>query len=43
MWRIDPARLCWSLENLDDAPVVSVPEGIKKDARIALERMLSMA
>jgi quinolinate synthase len=42
MWKIDPARLCWCLENLDEAPVVSVPEGIKKDARAALERMLSL-
>jgi len=43
MWRIDPARLCWCLENPDEAPIVSVPDGIKKDARIALDRMLSLA
>jgi quinolinate synthase len=45
MYRIDPAHLCWVLENLVDGRpvnVVRVPEGIKRSARAALDRMLSL-
>jgi quinolinate synthase len=45
MNRIDPAHLLWALENLADGhPVnaVRVPEDVKRHARVALDRMLSI-
>jgi len=45
MNRIDPAHLLWALENLADGHVVnrvSVPEDVKRDARVALDRMLAL-
>jgi quinolinate synthase len=45
MNRIDPAHLLWTLENLVEGHVVNpirVPEPIKRDARIALDRMLAL-
>jgi len=45
MNRIDPAHLLWTLENLADGHVVnrvSVPEDVKRDARVALDRMLAL-
>jgi quinolinate synthase len=45
MNRIDPAHLLWALENLAAGSVVNpirVPEVVRRDARIALERMLSL-
>jgi quinolinate synthase len=45
MFRISPQHLCWALENLVDGNVVnriSVPENIKKWARVALDRMLEI-
>ena len=45
MNRIDPAHLLWALENLAGGHVVNpirVPERIKLDARVALDRMLSL-
>jgi len=45
MNRIDPAHLLWVLENLADGHVlnpVRVPDDVKHDARVALDRMLSL-
>ncbi len=45
MNRIDPAHLLWVLENLLEGHVVNpirVPEDVKRDARIALDRMLAL-
>jgi len=46
MFRIDPAHLLWSLENLLEGRVVNqitVPPEVAADARIALNRMLEIA
>jgi len=45
MYRIDQAHLCWSLESLDRGQVVNpitVPEQAAADARLALDRMLTL-
>jgi quinolinate synthase len=45
MFRIDPPHLLWALENLVAGRVVNpvqVPEGIARDARVALDRMLAI-
>lgn len=45
MNRIDPAHLLWTLENLAEGHVVNpirVPDDIKRDARLALDRMLAL-
>ena len=45
MNRIDPAHLLWALENLAEGVVVNpvrVPADVKRDARIALDRMLAL-
>ncbi|MEI6511877.1 MAG: quinolinate synthase NadA [bacterium] len=45
MYRIHPSYLCWALENLVEGNIVNqitVPEEIASQARIALERMLSI-
>ena len=45
MNRIDPAHLLWTLENLADGVEVNavrVPEDVKRDARLALDRMLAL-
>jgi quinolinate synthase len=45
MNRIDPAHLLWALENLAEGHVVnrvSVPPDVKRDARLALDRMLAL-
>ncbi len=45
MNRIDPAHLLWTLENLAAGHVVNpvrVPDDIRRDARIALDRMLAL-
>ena len=45
MYRIDPAHLCWTLENLAEGRVVNriqVPQDIRPDALVALERMVSL-
>ena len=45
MNRIDPAHLLWTLENLADDHVVNavrVDEAVKRDARVALDRMLAL-
>jgi len=46
MYRIHPSFLLWTLENLVDGKVVNeivVPEKTKQFARLALDRMLSLA
>jgi quinolinate synthase len=43
MFKIDPAKLLWTLENLGSVNVVTVPEDIKAEARLALDRMLSLS
>jgi quinolinate synthase len=45
MNRIDPAHLLWTLENLAEGVVVNpirVPEDVRRDARLALDRMLAL-
>ena len=45
MNRIDPAHLLWALENLAAGHVVNavrVPDAVKRDARLALDRMLAL-
>ncbi len=45
MNRIDPAHLLWALENLAEGHVVNrvrVADNVKRDARLALERMLAL-
>jgi len=45
MYRIDPQHLCWVLEELVAGRVVNrivVPDAIKRDARIALDRMVGL-
>jgi quinolinate synthase len=45
MNRIDPAHLLWALENLAEGHLVNpvrVPETVRRGARIALDRMLSL-
>jgi quinolinate synthase len=45
MNRIDPAHLLWALENLVAGQIVNpvrVPEPIRRDAKVALDRMLAL-
>jgi len=45
MYRISPQNLLWALENLIEGNVVNairVPEGVKRGARVALDRMLQV-
>jgi quinolinate synthase len=45
MNRIDPAHLLWAMENLAEGAVVNpirVPEDVRRDARVALDRMLEL-
>jgi quinolinate synthase len=45
MNRIDPAHLLWALENLSEGHVVNpirLPEDVKRDALLALDRMLAL-
>jgi quinolinate synthase len=45
MYRISPQNLLWALENLIEGTVVNpirVPEGEKRWARVALDRMLEL-
>ncbi|MBF0213082.1 MAG: quinolinate synthase NadA [Magnetococcales bacterium] len=46
MFRIDAQHLCWTLENLvqgTEVNVITVPEGVARSAKIALDRMLAVA
>ncbi len=45
MYRIHPAYLCWALEELAQGRIVNrveLDEETRRDARIALERMLAV-
>jgi quinolinate synthase len=45
MYRIHPAYLLWVLDGLLDGQVINeitVPQDIKRDALVALERMLAL-
>ena len=45
MNRIDPAHMLWAIENLADGVVVNpirVPDDVRRDARVALDRMLEL-
>jgi len=45
MYRIDPAHLCWALDNLVEGRVVNritVPPDVKADALVALDRMVNL-
>ena len=42
MFKIDPAMLLATLENLGEVNVVTVPQDLKAEARLALDRMLSL-
>ncbi len=43
MFKINPKNLLWALENIGQANVITIPEDIKTDARMALDRMLALA
>jgi quinolinate synthase len=42
MFKINREKLLWTLENLGQANQVVVPEPIKTEARLALDRMLTL-
>lgn len=42
MFRISLNHVLWTLDNIGTVNVINVPEDIKQDARIALERMLEI-
>jgi len=45
MNRIDPAHLLWAVENLAEGAIVNpirVPDDVRRDARLALDRMLEL-
>jgi quinolinate synthase len=43
MFKINLNKLLWTLQNIGKVNVVEVPEDIKADARVALDRMLHLA
>ena len=43
MFRINLKNLLWTLENIGQVNVITVPEEIKTDAWVALDRMLALA
>jgi quinolinate synthase len=43
MFKISPRNLLWTLENIGQVNVITVPEDTKADARLALNRMLALA
>ena len=42
MFKINLKNLFWTLENIGQVNVITVPEAIKADARMALDRMLAL-
>jgi quinolinate synthase len=42
MFKINPKNLLWALENIGKANVITMPEDIKADAKMALNRMLAL-
>jgi quinolinate synthase len=43
MYKIDPDNLLWALENVGKVNVITVPDQIKTESRLALNRMLALA
>ena len=43
MFKINPKNLLWAIENIRQANVITMPEDIKTDARMALDRMLALS
>ncbi len=43
MYKINPENLLDTLQHIGEKNVVTVPEAVKKDARLALDRMLTLA
>jgi quinolinate synthase len=43
MFKINPKNLLWTLQNVGQTNVIHVPDEIKKDARLALDRMLALS
>jgi len=43
MFKINPGNLLWALNNIGEVNVVSVPDRIKEEAKLALDRMLALA
>jgi len=43
MFKINLKNLLWTLENIGKVNVIKVREDIKKDSRLALDRMLDLA
>jgi len=43
MFKINPDNLLWTLENIGEANQVIVDDGVKEEARKALDRMLNLA
>jgi quinolinate synthase len=43
MFKINPKNLLWTLNKIGEVNVVSIPEGIKAEAKLALDRMLALA
>lgn len=42
MFKINPTNLLYTLENIGQVNIVTVPDNLKADARLALERMLTL-
>jgi quinolinate synthase len=43
MYQINLANICYALDHLDTLEVVTLPETVKHNARVALDRMLALA
>jgi len=43
MYKINPGNLLWVLENIGKVNVITVPDQIKTESRLALDRMLALA
>ena len=43
MFKINLKSLLWTVENIERVNVITVPEAIKADAGMALDRMLALA
>jgi len=42
MFKISPDKLLWTLENIGKVNIITVPEQIKMESRLALDRMLAL-
>lgn len=43
MFKINPGNLLWTLNNIGQVNLVTVPEEVKAEAKLALDRMLALA